>query len=499
MQGNRFSLLVSLVVIFGLTLTACWPGAVGQPRRGDEPAVVQAAVQIESTPLNTPLFGAPAGDVEGTQQLLPQATPTPLPETSAQAAGASAAAEDSDAAVPAAWFDLAYRLARDEKLPPPLASRLFGYAGVGLYEAVAPGIPGAASLAGQLNELAALPQPDAPAEYHWPAVANAALATLFRTLLTGASGETQLAIMELERRFEDEFAVVAGPEVLQRSRAQGQSVGLAVFDWAQADGFAYLNNCAYTPPSGPGLWQPTPPGYASPLQPCWGQMRPFVLRERSDECQPPAAATPIYSEEPSSPFFFEALEVYQTVQNLTLEQAEVARFWADDVGKTGTPPGHNISVLTQIVRERGLALDAAAEAYARLGVGLADSFISCWQTKFVTSIPRPVTYINDLIDPAWTSPVVTPPFPEYTSGHSVQSGAAAAVLTALFGDDFAITDHTHDALGYAPRPFPSFQAMAAEAAISRLYGGIHYRSAIEVGLEQGACIGERVNALQLRP
>ena len=136
---------------------------------------------------------------------------------------------------------------------------------------------------------------------------------------------------------------------------------------------------------------PTPPKFASPLQPCWGLMRPFILRERSDECQP--SAQPAYSEETTSQFYLEALEVYQTVKNLTVEQQEIARYWSDDAGKTGTPPGHAISVLTQIVRDQHLSLDAAADAYARLGIAEADAFISCWQTKFATNVIRPVSYI----------------------------------------------------------------------------------------------------------
>jgi len=315
-------------------------------------------------------------------------------------------------------------------------------------------------------------------------------------MLANTTGTSQRAILDLERQFEDQFAATVAPEVLQRSVAQGQLVGLAIFDWAQADGFAHLNNCAYTPPSGTGLWEPTPPGFAAPLQPCWGQMRPFVLRERSDECQP--SMRPTYSEGVTSQFYFEALEVYRTVKNLTPQQQEIARYWSDDAGKTGTPPGHSIAILTQLSHDRELSLGAAAEAYARLGIALADSFISCWQTKFVTNVPRPIAYIQKVIDPAWISPLTTPPFPEYTSGHSVQSAAGATVLTALFGDDFAFTDHTHDALGYAPRSFKSFFDMADEAAISRLYGGIHFRSAIEVGIDQGKCIGQRVVGLKFR-
>lgn len=454
----------------------------------------KVAVSVEANPFSTPTFDDRRLATLPTPASPATATPISPPDAPAPSL---AAAEESDAAVANSWFDLAYRLVRDEKLPPPLTSRLFGYAGVALYEAVAPGIPGARSLAGQLNELQPLPQPDPQAEYHWPTVANAALATVHRTLLSNTTGNTQRAILEQERRLQEQSVAAVKPDVLLRSIDQGQRVGLAILDWAQADGYAYLSRCTFTPPSGTGLWQPTPPGFAAPLQPCWGQMRPFVLQERSDQCQP--STTPVYSEDRTSQFYFEALEVYQTVKNLTKEQQEIASFWSDDAGKTGTPPGHSVSILTQIARDRQLSLSDAAEAYARLGIALADAFISCWQTKFSANVVRPITYIQDVIDPAWNAPLTTPPFPEYTSGHSVATGAAATVLTALFGDNYAFTDHTHDALGYAPRSFNSFFEMADEAAISRLYGGIHFRSAIEAGVEQGRCIGQRVVKLEFHP
>ncbi len=282
-------------------------------------ATKSVAVTVAEAPLNAPVFSSAPTP---TSTPYAPAMPTPQPSSPAPTTNEGAATADFDAAVPTAWFSLMYDLVRDEKLVPPLASRLFGYAGVALYEAVAPGIPGARSLAGQLNELQPLPQPDPQAEYYWPAVANAALATTLRTMLANTNGNTQRAIVDLERQLEGQFAAAVAPAVLQRSADQGQLIGLAIFDWAQADGFAHLNNCAYTAPSGTGLWAPTPPGFAAPLQPCWGQMRPFVLRERSDECQP--KVQPTYSEDATSQFYFEALEVYRTTKNLTPQQQEIA-------------------------------------------------------------------------------------------------------------------------------------------------------------------------------
>lgn len=495
MQSKRTWQLNSLVFVMLLTLSSvilsgCFPLRLGprQPPGGDQ----TVAVTVEAQPLNSPRFGADSTPAASPTLPVPASTPDRFAVT----AQGRISTADFDAQVATAWFDLLYQRVRDEKLTPPIASRLFGYAGVALYEAVVPGMPGYQSLASQLNDLSSLPQPDPQLAYHWPTVANAALATLSHTLLAGASTATARAVIDLERQLSDQFAATAPADVVPRSVAHGQRIGLAIADWAEADGIGALNNCNYTPPSGPGLWEPTPPQYAAPVQPCWGQMRPFVLRERSNQCQP--TARPVYSEETDSQFYFEALDVYLTVKNLTADQQEIARFWSDDLGKTGTPPGHTISILTQIARNRQLSLDVAAEAYARLGIAVADAFISCWQTKFATNVVRPVTYIGRVIDPDWTSPLTTPPFPEYTSGHSVQVGAAAAVLTSLFGDNYEFTDDTHHDLGLVRRSFSSFSAMAEEAAISRLYGGIHYRSAIEAGLRQGACIGEQVNALEFR-
>ena len=154
------------------------------------------------------------------------------------------------------------------------------------------------------------------------------------------------------------------------------------------------------------------------------------------------------------------------------------------------------SILTQCIDIENKDLGWAAYAYAKLGMSQTDAFISCWKTKYTYNLMRPITYIRANIDSTWSSLIGTPPFPEYTSGHSTQSGAAASVLTAIWGDGFAFEDATHEADGMAPRPFPNFWAAADEAAISRLYGGIHFRPAIEDGLDQGRCVGAFVNALK---
>jgi len=398
-----------------------------------------------------------------------------------------------EADVAVAWFDLAYDLVQAESFSPPLAARIYGYTGVTLYEAVVAGMPDYQSLARQLNGLSKLPRANGKA-YHWPTVANSSLATVMKGLFAGRSPATLDEIAGLEAQFADQFEADLPPGIFKRSVNYGRAVGAAILTWSNSDRYQTWHNCAYTPPVGPGLWAPTLPAFAPALEPCWGQVRPFVL-SAGNACNPgPHTA---YSEDTTSPFFLEAEEVYDAVNNLTAEQEAIALFWADNPGQTGTPPGHSIAIVSQILIQERHSLDVAAEAYASVGIAVADAFISCWSAKYEYNLLRPVTYIRNLIDSEWTPLIPTPPFPEYTSGHSAQSAAAAYVLTALFGD-IPFTDHTHDNLGFTPRSFNTFSEFAAEAAISRLYAGIHFRSAIELGLSQGQCVGQAVRALQFR-
>jgi hypothetical protein len=404
-----------------------------------------------------------------------------------------------------AWFDLQLELVREtDGFTPPVAARAFGYSGVTLYEAVVPGMPGHQSLAGQLNELDSLPQPESGQLYHWPAVANSALASITRKLYPTATRENVTAINALEERLAAELAAGIPVDVWQRSVIHGRLLAEAIYVWSLTDGgnggFAGNFPPRYTAPAGEGMWQNTPPGYMPALLPYWGSNRAMAMRSRTT-CEP--GPPPEYSEDPASDFYAEALEVYTTAAYLSPEQQTIALYWADDPVTTATPPGHWIAILNQMMAGPDYSLAVAAEAYAKVGIAVTDSFISCWDTKYKYGLLRPITYIQKVIDPNWNNPtltdaVITPPFPEYTSGHSVQSGAVAWVLTDMFGDDYAFTDYTHVRLGYAPRSFPSFYAAADEAALSRLYGGIHYRTAVDRGLEQGRCIGEQVTNLRFR-
>ncbi len=428
-----------------------------------------------------------------------QATPPGASTRPAQAYSSAVATE---------WFQLALLITQQTPgFSPPVAARALGYLGLSLYESVAPGMPQHISLAGQLNELSSLPWAQPDEVLHWPTVANASLATMTRMMFSNASPENKGRIDLLERSLplkhsQDFDPNAVTPEITSRSETFGKLMAMAIFTWARTDGGHLAwgplrrNQPNYVPPSGPGKWSATPPDFASPLLPWWGEVRPFVLKAPQD-C--PAPLPPSYSEEPGSAFYKEASEVYAVSNQATQAQRQFALYWADDPGKTPTPAGHWAFIATDLLKTRQASLASAAEVYARLNIAMADAFIAAWHTKYTLNLLRPVTYVQLVIDSNWVPGLMhTPPFPEYPSGHSVQSSAAAAVLGQAFGVDAPFIDNTHNDRGWGPRSFNSFNSAADEAALSRLYAGIHYRSAVLGGQVQGRCVADKVLAVKFR-
>ena len=400
------------------------------------------------------------------------------------------------------WYKVSLELTRHTATySPPVASRTFAYLGVAAFEAAAGGGGGLHSLAGQLKGLAPAPQREAGGEYDEAAIMNAALETAVKSFYsnTGPAGQRVLERLGTKLRAETSSGLAA--DVAARSEAHGKSVAAHILAWARGDGGASIENlgfpAVYELKKNPPNWVPTSAIalQQKPLLPAWGTNRTFAM-PGGKSC--PLPAPPDYSEAEGSQFRKQALEVVETVRNLTPEQRLIARFWSDDAMLSPTPPGHWVSIALQILERENADVNRSAEVLARLGVTLADAFIGCWHSKFEYDLLRPVTYIRRTMDPNWESVLNTPPFPEYPSGHSTQSGAAAEVLTQFFGGNFAFEDATHVKDGLAPRAFPGFWAAAEEAGISRLYGGIHFRAAIERGLDQGRCIGAYANALKTR-
>jgi hypothetical protein len=400
------------------------------------------------------------------------------------------------------WYRMILELVRHTPTySPPVASRAFGYLGVTAYEALASGDRTLTSLAGQLNGLTPVPQREGGVSYDEAVVMQAALSSAARELFGNTGPTGQRALKRLTEKLTAEVSGGLDPALVARSEAYGQSVTAHILAWSEGDGGAKIENMGFplefTLNTGPSHWVPTSliNQQQKPLLPKWGENRPFAL-PTGNAC--PLPPPPAYSEEKGSDFYKEALEVYETVKTLTPEQRAIARFWSDDPMLSPTPPGHWIVIGLKVLDERKASAAEHADLLARLGVTLADAFIGCWHSKFEYDLLRPVTYIKRVIDPKWEPILITPPFPEYPSGHSTQSGAAATVLTAFFGENFAFTDNTHEKDNLPNRSFKSFWDAANEAGVSRLYGGIHFRAAIDRGLDQGRCIGEKTVALRTR-
>lgn len=390
------------------------------------------------------------------------------------------------------WMNLFYRLVEAEGINAPAAARLYAYAGITTYEALLPGMPQNNSLAGQIWHMPDMPLPEEDALYDWLSSHNGAMSTVTEALFPNASAESTAAIDSMRQSNAEARIEEVGAEVVERSLAFGDLMGETILEWVAEDGYADTRGLDYEIPVGDGLWVLTTAG-TRPVEPYWGQIRPFIL-DYSDSCA--AYMNLNYSTDPNSTFYLQALEVVETTRRLTDEQKEIARFWVDTPGITGTPAGHWVAIASQMSNRLNLTLDRLAEAYAMVGVAVGDAFISAWWVKYQINLLRPVTYIQANIRRSWAPYIETPPFPEYPSGHSVVSGAASEVLTGLFGT-VAFTDETHFIFNHEPlrRSFLSFEHAASEAAISRLYGGIHYRVAIENGVRQGRCIGQTANRL----
>ena len=390
------------------------------------------------------------------------------------------------------WLNMELRLARTT---PPVAAITFGrpfaYAGVAGYEAAVPGMADYKSLAGQLNGLSGLPTADPIQAYNWALSANSALAAINRSLFANASPANLATVDSLEAANLAAFQGSLGAEASRRSVDFGKQVAAAVFAWAKIDG--HDNAAPYAAPTGPGLWVPTPPQFSPAVFPNWGSCRPLVAGSGEGADPGPPLA---YNTAPGSPFYTRAGEVLSIAQVRTPEQTAIALFWNDvPNGRSFTPPGHWVSILAQVLAKENATLDKALFANAKLSICINESLISSMKTKFTYNVLRPVTYIRATLgQPAWLPLIPTPAFPEYSANHATQSAAAAEALTEIYGPSYPFTDQGYVPFGLAARSYTSFEQAAAEAGISRLYGGIHYRASVEKGLLQGKKVAQNIDA-----
>ncbi len=401
-----------------------------------------------------------------------------------------------DSQVATDWFDLQIQLIpKTEGFTPPVVSRLFGYTGLTLYESIVNGSQNYNSLVGQLDKFDKMPLPQKSQIYNWSIVANSAQSLITALMFSNTSDQNAREIEDLKNRTLSRLSAGLNESVIRNSIKYGEEIAKAIYAYSKSDGGheAHKNNFPKDYKLVPGACMWVPVGNQHALQPHWGENRTFV-KGNADFHLPVPPPCVLGN---SSPLYVAALEVYSVGKNLNEEQKDIARFWSDDPGKTFTPPGHGVSITTQLILKENLSLEKAAEVYCRVGIAAHDAFISCWKCKYMYNMLRPVTFIQTAIDSKWNSYLENPPFPEYTSGHGTVSGAIALVLSDIFGYNYAFIDHSHDQNGLKPRSFESFLEYAQEAAMSRLYGGIHYRMSNEEGLKNGKRIGKVVCQLKM--
>jgi hypothetical protein len=382
---------------------------------------------------------------------------------------------------------------------PPVASRIYTYMSVAGYEAAINENDKFVSLAGQLRGLEKVPAPEAGQEYCFPLASVQAMYKVGRMLVFSEDKMDGFYTTVMQ-----EFKDTGMPEeIFERSIAYGTQVADHILAWSAKDNYKQTRSFPkYSIENDPATWKPTPPAYMDAVEPHWNKIRPFAIDSASQFA--PAAPT-AFSIDKKSQFYKEAHEVYQVGKEMTDDQRAIASFWDCNpfvmnvkghvmfATKKISPGGHWMNITRVACRKANADFVGATEAYAMVAISLIDGFISCWDEKYRSRLIRPESYINQYIDENWVPLLQTPPFPEYTSGHSVISSASAVTLTQLFGDNFAFVDSTEVEFGLSVRSFDSFVKASEEAAISRMYGGIHYRPAVENGMLEGRALGTFIN------
>jgi hypothetical protein len=376
-----------------------------------------------------------------------------------------------------------------------------------MYESVVNGFGSHNSLAGQLNGLNNLPQPEAGKSYDWALSLNAAQAAILKNVYMQTSDKNKLSIDSLENAIFDHFKIrLKDKETAERSVAYGKSIAETIFEWSKTDGghrgYLYNFDKDIKHPNRPGSWKP--PLFAQsfshlPLHPHWGENRTF-LKQNTGIPKPQIIP---YDTLPGSDYYNEFLEVYEKDKILTQKEKEAAIWWGDDPDVSFTPPGHSYYIATLAVEKEKPALIKCAETYAKVSISVADAFVNCWKWKYHFFSERPNTFIPKYIDQEWESFWPDPPFPCFPSGHAIQAAAAAVALENIYGADIGFIDRSHEGrerdevreTDFVIRSFDSFWEAAQETADSRFYGGIHTAQDNTVGLEEGSKIAQNVIAL----
>lgn len=387
----------------------------------------------------------------------------------------------------------------ENNFPPMIASRNYTYANIAAYECIAAGDSAYQSLAGQIKHMPAMPKPAANGSIDYSLAALLAF-TKVGNAVTFPEG-SMMNYYDYLLNAADSAGMSS--TTLADTKAFSDTIVASVIAWSKKDNYAQTRTSSrYSVVDSPGRWVPTPPMYAQGVEPHWMEIRTFVL-DSASECKP--VRPPVFDiTNKNGEYYKRLMEVKNIGDSLTDEQKHIADFWDDNPFKlnvTGhvqfatkkfSPAGHWMNIVGIAAKKAGADFNATVAAYAQTSIAIFEGFISCWDEKYRSNYVRPETAINKFVDPEWRPYIQTPPFPSYTSGHATISAAAAEAMTANFGDNLAFTDTSLLEFGINNREISSFRNAAAEAAMSRLYGGIHYRFDNDNGAASGKRIGELI-------
>jgi hypothetical protein len=382
---------------------------------------------------------------------------------------------------------------------PPVASRIYAYSSLASYEAMRFAQPGSKSMASALNGFKAMPLPETGKDYDYTLAATKAFFTVVHKVVFSLD-----SLKDYEDRVYAQFRNSLSQETYDRSVQFGESIGQVVLARSVQDNYKQTRGMPkHLGDNQSGIWRPTGPDYSDGVEAYWGTIKPLVL-DSAELATTPDLNYPKFSLDPQSRYYKEVMDLYNVTNNLTDEQRDIAKFWDDNpfvtqysghmmfANKKITPGGHWMGITAIASRQTSADAVKTAKAYAAAAIAMYDGFICCWNLKYKLKTVRPVTVINEKIDDKWQPMLQTPPFPEYPSGHSTITRAAATVLTKMFGDNFAFEDTSDLKYIGMKRNFKSFVQAADEASISRVYGGIHYRFSVDDGVAEGQKVGNKV-------
>ena len=380
---------------------------------------------------------------------------------------------------------------------PPLGARFFSYACLAGYEVVALNDSATKSMFGLLNSFPKIVRPDSIETYSYQL--SAALAMLETAKKMQPSGKVLLQNYQ-DHLIDSCRAIGFNDEIIAGSGKYALAISKQILKYAKGDKYNLISNFPrYEPKEVKGSWYPTPPGYFPPVEPYFNTVRPFTMDSASQFKPIPPVA---FSEDKNSDFF--KLMKLNYDDKPVVEHQKIAAFWDCNpfaldnkghllVGMKKISPGSHWMGITDIAcRKAKTDFAKTMQINTSVAIGMMDGFMACWDEKYRSNRIRPETAIRKYIDPTWKPFLQTPPFPEYLSGHSVISSAVSVILTHYLGDHFSYDDTVEERFGLKSRHFESFDAAAKEAAISRFYGGIHFKDAIDVGFEQGKLVGNWV-------